>query len=144
MKIAQYLLAGLLGLAASLSHAAPLTVDGNLSDWVISVQDGYSGNTTPTDFSGLRSDLIGSMIEDSSDIAGDGGYVGPNYGGQNYDGEFMGWALQGSQFHVAILTGQRPDNGFARYSPGDLRIVTSLELTGLKSVGAPVAVMVRR
>jgi hypothetical protein len=34
-------------------------------------------------------------------------------------------AADGANLFVAIVSGQRPDNGFARFSPGDLRIETS-------------------
>lgn len=135
MKLSQILAIAALAATASAAHAVPLTVDGDLSDWGINVADGTVGNTVGTNYTGLRSGLIGSMIEDTSDLAGDSGYVGPNYGGQNYDGEFMGWALQGNQFHVAILTGQRPDNGLMRFSPGDLRIETSNGIFGIEIGG---------
>ncbi len=135
MKIAFFLALASLGLATNPAMATPLTVDGDLSDWGITVIDGGNTSAGGSNYSGLRTDLIGSMIEDSNDTAGDGGYLGPHYGGQNYDAEFMGWAVQGGQFHVAILTGQRPDSGVNRYSPGDLRIETSLGTFGIEVGG---------
>jgi hypothetical protein len=61
--------------------------------------------------------------EDQNDHWGDSGFLGPNYGGQNYDAEFMGLAFDANRLYLAIVTGQRPDNGFMRFSPGDIRIV---------------------
>lgn len=51
------------------------------------------------------------------------GLVDPNVGGQNYDAEWMGTGLEGDTLYLAILSGQRPDNGFGNYAPGDLRLV---------------------
>ncbi|HEB93282.1 MAG TPA: hypothetical protein ENI94_07405, partial [Gammaproteobacteria bacterium] len=44
------------------AHAAPIIIDGSLSDWGISVADGTAAQPVGTDYSGLRSDLAGSMI----------------------------------------------------------------------------------
>lgn len=114
---------GAVGLALALSSApvsaATITVDGNLSDWGITVADNNGSN-----FSNLANNigLLTSFTEDQSDTAGDGGYVGPNYGGQNYDAEFLGMALQGTMLYVAIVSGQRPDNGLQRFAPGDINL----------------------
>jgi len=89
------ILAAVLTFSASTAIAAPITIDGDLSDWGISVADGTSSQPVGTDYSGLRSDLAGSMIEDTDDTT-NSLYLGPNYGGQNYDGEFMGVLTQGS------------------------------------------------
>jgi len=51
--------------------------------------------------------------------------VGPNNGGQNYDAEFLGVFVDqasSTTLNIGIATGQRPDNGFSRYGPGDIRI----------------------
>ena len=114
---------GAVGLALALSSApvsaATITIDGNLSDWGITVGDNNTSN-----FSNLANNigLLTSFTEDQSDTAGDSGYVGPNQGGQNYDAEFLGMALQGSMLYVAIVSGQRPDNGATRFAPGDLNL----------------------
>ena len=106
-------------LTAAPAGAATLTVDGNLNDWGITVGDNNTSN-----FSSLAGDigLLASFTEDQNDNAGDSGYLGPNQGGQNYDAEFLGMALQGSTLYVAIVTGQRPDNGLTRFSPGDIHL----------------------
>ncbi len=104
------------GFATQNTHA--LTVDGDLSDWGITVADNNGSVFNTVSAPGLG----GFHIEDQDDNAGNGGFLGPNSGGQNYDGEFMGVARQGNQLHFAIVTGQRPDNGETHYSPGDLRI----------------------
>lgn len=99
--------------------AAPLTVDGNLSDWGVTVADNNGSNFwsyVPT---------LYYAIEDTSDTAGDNGFVGPNYGGQNYDVEFLGVKQQGSRIYLAMVSGLRPDNGFERFGPGDIRLVVN-------------------
>jgi hypothetical protein len=113
--------------------AAPITVDGSLADWGISIADGNGSN-----YSGLigsGSGLLGAHVEDTSDSAGDAGFVGPNYGGQNYDAEFLGVARDGSTVYIAIVTGQRPDNGLQRFAPGDIYIRTETGVFGIEVGG---------
>ncbi len=135
-------LASLLTFPAIEAHAAPIIIDGSLSDWGISVADGTGAQPVGTDYSGLRSDLAGSMIEDTDDTTNNL-FLGPNSGGQNYDGEFMGVMTQGSTLYLSILTGQRPDNGFSGskglYSPGDIRIETSMGTFAIEVGGGAVA-----
>ncbi len=114
---------------ASTSFASTLTVDGDASDWGFSVADNNGSTFTPS------LTLDGLFVEDSSDTAGDGGYVGPNHGGQNYDGEALAVAVQGSDLFIVIVSGQRPDNGLARYAPGDVQIVTSGGVYGVEVGG---------
>jgi hypothetical protein len=120
---------------ATPAHAA-ITVNGDLSDWgatgtSIKINGGGAlalgvANNT----SGAYSTFIDNTVtvrfhsEDSSDSAGDSGFVGPNYGGQNYDGEFLGVSIHNGYLYIAIVSGQRPDNGKARFGPGDIRIIT--------------------
>ncbi|MEW9898536.1 PEP-CTERM sorting domain-containing protein [Chitinivorax sp. PXF-14] len=115
-----------LTLASASVLSAPMQVDGNLADWGASVQD--SRNAHPASvFStvnvGAGNKLFSYSIEDTNDLAGHGFYLGPQYGGQDYDVEFMAAALSAGRVFIAIATGQRPDNGFSYYSPGDIRIV---------------------
>jgi hypothetical protein len=67
--------------------------------------------------------LLGAMIEDTNDLF-DNYEVGPNWGGQNYDAEFLGLAQDNGRISIAILSGQRYDNGQSLYAPGDIRITT--------------------
>jgi hypothetical protein len=106
-----------LAAAASLNSASAITVDGDLSDWNVVVADNNASvfgtvNVSPTNF-----------FEEDQDDTSNSHYLGPNWGGQNYDAEFMAVARQGGDLFVAISTGQRPDNGEYNYSPGDLRIM---------------------
>lgn len=110
--------------------ATPFVIDGDLSDWGIAVADNNNSQ-----WNGIRSDILGYMVEDQNDGAGNNGYLGPNHGGQNYDGEFMGAALSGNNLVIAISTGQRADNGFRNYSPGDLLIYTDQGIYGLEMGG---------
>ena len=72
-----------LGLALSAGAAQAFTVDGNLSDWGVSVVDNNGSDFV------VSSDpsILGVHVEDQNDTAGNGGFLGPNSGGQNYDAE---------------------------------------------------------
>lgn len=123
-----------LGLGLTATGAAALTIDGDLSDWGITVADGNN-----SDFSNPNPGigLVAAFEEDQNDFAGDSGYVGPNHGGQNYDAEYMGIAIQGTTMYLAIVSGQRPDNGLTRYSPGDIYLTTPLGIMGIEVGGGP-------
>ena len=121
-----------LGFALSTTSASAITIDGNLSDWGVTVADGNNSNfSSPSTTIGL----VSTFTEDQNDFAGDSGYVGPNYGGQNYDAEFMGVAVQGNTMYLAIVTGQRPDNRLTRYSPGDIYMTTPVGVVGIEVGG---------
>ena len=128
-------LAGIALLSAP-AAAATITIDGNLSDWGITVSDS-PGSTPLSNFSNLSTTigLQASFVEDQNDNAGDGGFLGPNQGGQNYDAEFLGVALQNTTLFIAIVTGQRPDNGATRYSPGDIMLTINNNLYGIEVGG---------
>jgi len=111
--------------------AAALVVDGNLSDWGVHVAD---NNQSTFNFT-ANIGLLGTHIDDQCDLAGDNGYLGPHYGGQNFDAEMMAVALKNGRFYIAIVTGQRPDNGLARYNPGDLIIATAGGTFGMEMGG---------
>lgn len=118
------LLAVTLAFGALAGDARAFVVDGSLTaDWGITPVDNFTGRT-PSDWSPSVV-LAGQFLEDTSDTAGDGGYVGPEYGGQNYDAEWGGVAYDPDSVYIGIVSGQRPDNGLARYSPGDIRITTA-------------------
>lgn len=107
-------------------------IDGNLDDWGVTVADdgGSTYGFLPT------INLLGSHVEDQNDHAGNGVYLGPNYGGQDYDAEMMAVAHEGGRYlSVAIVTGQRPDNGFRLFAPGDIRIETSAGIYGIEVGG---------
>lgn len=106
---------------ASTVSATPLVVDGGTADWGPIVAD---NNASIFAFLGGIG-LVGSMVEDSDDLADDGGIVGPNQGGQNYDAEAMAIAVQGGTLYGLIVSGQRPDNGIDRFGPGDILIQTT-------------------
>jgi hypothetical protein len=124
-------LAALALLSAGSLQAATLVVDGDASDWGFSVADNNASTFVPD--GGLS--LVALFVEDTDDLAGDGGNVGPNLGGQNYDGEALAAAVQGSDLFVTIVSGVRPDNGLQRYGPGDLRITTNTGSYGIEIGG---------
>jgi len=111
------------GIAVTLPATAAIVVDGSLNDWNVTVTDNDGSNfTSPNTTYGLAGL---PFKEDQSDTAGNGGFVGPEYGGQNYDAEFMAAARNGNTLYLTIVSGQRPDNGLQLYSPGDIRIVVN-------------------
>ncbi len=123
----------LLTLSTASLSAATLTVDGDATDWGFTVADN-NGSTFVPDGS---LNLVGLFVEDSDDLAGDYEPVGPSLGGQNYDCEVLAAAVQGSDLHLIVVSGQRPDNGLTRYAPGDLRITTSAGVFGVEMGGGP-------
>jgi MYXO-CTERM domain-containing protein len=129
--------------------ASAMSVNGNLSDWGVTVSDytgstGSCGNvpsncvgtnwgTLPSNGSTLAggAKLLGTSrdnntVEDGNDVSnnyGNAPQLSPFFGGQNFDAEFMGVAQQNGKLYVAIVSGQRPDNTFANFEPGDLKMV---------------------
>lgn len=129
--------------AAMASHAdAGVTVDGDLTEWgvtnasVSSWTIASSNAGLPVTGSALGSGFSFSYFrEDLNDIVNDGEPLGPNLGGQRYDAEFMGIGTDGANLVIAIVTGQRRDNGFDKFSPGDIRITTNQGLFGIEVGG---------
>jgi len=121
---------------------AGVTVDGNLSEWGVtnaglsswtiagsSSGGPVTGTATGTGF------MFSFLREDYNDIVSDSEPLGPNLGGQRYDAEFMGMGVDGGNLVIAIVTGQRRDNGLTRFSPGDIRITTTSGVFGIEVGG---------
>lgn len=119
------------GAVASASAATipvlSVAVDGSLADWGVNLLNNDGSNIRPNVASGGSTSPLCTVpasqvwaCEDSSDTATSGGFVGPQYGGQNYDVEFLGAARSGNNLFIGIASGLRPDNGFTAYAPGDL------------------------
>lgn len=112
--------------------ALGFVIDGNLwDDWGVRIADNNA--STYNFLSTIK--LVGYHVEDQDDNAGDSGWLGPHAGGQNYDGEMMAVAIENNTLYLALVTGQRPDNGLQRFSPGDIRIETTLGSLGLEVGG---------
>jgi hypothetical protein len=125
------LLALLLAAVAPTVGQAGFVVDGRvLSDWGVIVADNNGSNINSYQL-GVPG-VIGFHSEDQDDNSGNNFFLGPNHGGQDYDAEFLGVARSNGKLILTIVTGQRPDNGFAStnkglFGPGDIRIVMSLD-----------------
>jgi len=100
-------------LAAVVLFGAPMawaiTVDGNLSDWGVTIPNATNTTASPTAWIPLNS---GILYWD--DQIGSNGYVSPGYGGQDYDLEAMYFhydATQGTHgtAYFAMVTGTDPD-----------------------------------
>ena len=116
MKLAYSLsaFAFLLAIAGKAS-ALPIVVDGDLTDWGVTISDNNSSVYSVGDPS------ISYVVEDTDDNSNSYA-VGPNYGGQNYDAQFLGITVHNNILNIGIASGQRPDNGLRNYSPGDIYI----------------------
>ncbi|MBI2824611.1 MAG: hypothetical protein HYX69_08000 [Planctomycetia bacterium] len=117
----------------SSAWAIPLTVDGSVADWGFTVADNNGSTFVPA--KGLN--LVGLFVEDQNDKAGEFASVGPGLGGQNYDSEAFAAALQGGNLYLVIVTGQRPDDGFKDFAPGDIRVNTTTGSYGIEMGGGP-------
>ena len=123
--------------ATSTPARAGVIVDGNLADWGITtpLSDVTSNSAATTRWNGFGltngssgTGMNGSfqfqyMLEDTRDNS-NSYWVGPNSGGQNYDAEFLGVGTDNTRLVIAIISGQRPDNGENNFSPGDIIIET--------------------
>ena len=104
--------------------AAPIVVDGRLDDWGVRLGDANTSNISvplaPASVNAVPVACFSKgMCEDQNDTSNSHA-LGPHFGGQNYDVEFLGVRRQGSQIFIGIASGLRPDNGFGLYGPGDL------------------------
>lgn len=147
----------------ALPAGALASVDGDLVDWGVSMGPGghitydaaYGAAYQPVLGPGVTTSvhnvtiaggrIVSATVEDSSDESND--YpVGPFWGGQNYDAEFLGLSLSnsGNTLSIALSSGQRPDNGWESpgkglYGPGDLVIKTIFNTYyGLELGGGPI------
>src|SRR5437762_2131501 len=121
--------------AASLPYLN-VTVDGNLSDWGVTLLNNNGSNLQPKVIApGASSSLCTTppsgvwACEDTDDNAPTSGSVGPEAGGQDYDVEFLGMArgagVNSNTLFVGIASGLRPDNGYSLYGPGDLYLTVN-------------------
>jgi len=115
MKFVRTVLAILATSASSLAFAAPITVDGQLNDWI------GSPHAKAADWTPLRATTV-SSVEDQTGALGT--YLNPGYGGQSYDAEAMYVEQNGGVLNIAIVTGLRPNNpqnpSGNSYAPGDI------------------------
>jgi len=131
------LAAVLVSMTATDSSAA-ISVNGTIGDWGStgvftndSWLNGLDGSEAGFNYKFHNDDLAGN--------AGNGVFLGPNFGGQNYDAEFLGVGSDATKLYIVIVTGQRPDNGATNFSPGDIRIVTSTAVFGIEVGGGGTA-----
>jgi PEP-CTERM motif len=105
--------------------AGPLVVDGRLDDWGVLLRDNNASNiNTPLAPSSVNAVPLAcfdgtAVCEDQNDKDNNHA-LGPHFGGQDYDAEFLGVRREGTRIFVGIASGLRPDNGFSLYGPGDL------------------------
>lgn len=108
---------------ASAEAVTGILVDGLLSDWGVQDSGISSDNNVGTPLNSNWTPTQGAWI--SEDWVQSGGYVGPLYGGQNFDAEalYTGFDISTSTLYVALVTGfdiQGEDS--LPYLPGDIFI----------------------
>ncbi|WP_022852950.1 PEP-CTERM sorting domain-containing protein [Thermodesulfatator atlanticus] len=99
---------------AAKGQALTINVDGNLADWGL--------NTTNFAENGNNWDPgIPEVFVWQEDEVGANGYVGPGYGGQDYDVEAMLATISNGYLYLAISTGF-PQSGTSSYDAGDISL----------------------
>jgi hypothetical protein len=135
-------------LFAARSAPGAISVDGDLSDWGIISNTSNDTQTYSAGISNANASTGGTRSSVPLTIAGHGtgtlhyhaedyssGLVGPGSGGQNYDAEFLGAIVFGTDLYLAISSGQRPDNGSSLYGPGDIRMEVNGVMFGIEVGG---------
>jgi hypothetical protein len=118
-------------LLASTAEASPIVIDGSLADWGFFVGDNNTSTFTPS----KSVNFVGYDVEDTNDSWGNSKFLGPGRGGQNFDVEVLAAVVQDNHLYVAMVSGQRPDNGFTGFGPGDFLFNTSGGTYGLEVGG---------
>ena len=104
------------GLMAAQALGYTITIDGNVSDWGIEPKDYWHSDWDP--LPGIYVNIGGS----SEDYRpGTGGYIGPGWGGQDYDAEAFYFTADEQYAYFLIVTGV-PPNGTCNRTPGDIAI----------------------
>ncbi len=118
-------------LLATSAQATPIVIDGNVSDWGFSVGDNNTSTFTPS----KTVNFVGYAVEDTNDTWGSSKFLSPGRGGQDFDIEVLAAVVQDNHLYVTVVSGQRPDNGFTGYGPGDFVFNTTGGLYGLEVGG---------
>jgi len=122
----KFLIATLLASATSAAIAAPtistFAANGSLAEWGVASDfsnlQNTAGNCTAASIVAVGATFACEKYAGTDNS----GYLGPQYGGQNFDVAFMGLATNSTKnaLYFGLASGQRPDNGLNSYSPGDL------------------------
>ncbi len=113
------LLLGLFCWMSSGAMAVSITVDGNYSDWGFNTWEGFTS-----------SDSAGSPITGNTngvywweeDGVESNGFVGPGYGGQQYDVEGLYTKIADGNLYFMVVSGMRGSDGDSVFEPGDIII----------------------
>lgn len=82
---------------------------------------------------GLSVGTVQYLVEDTKD-GSNSYYVGPVAGGQNFDAEFLAALVDQGKLYIAVGSGQRSDNRFQYFQPGDIQLVTQNQTSGRWSI----------
>jgi hypothetical protein len=119
-KLASFVLLCLL--ATGTASVSAITVDGNLTDWGVTID--YTQYDRADSLWAPTEPGIYWWAEDFT-VRSDSGFVGPGYGGQNFDVEAAYMTVQDGNLYAAFvsgfdLEGQYGWNASKRYTTGDL------------------------
>lgn len=87
------------------AHAVTININGDMSDWGISATTGFS---TADSVDNPVIDYQNGVHFWEEDGLGNSGYVGPGYGGQDYDIEALYVTSDATNLYIGIITGFFP------------------------------------
>jgi len=97
-----------------------ITIDGDISDWGFTYgAKGFSESETVGPGETGNNNGVYWWEEDA---VNGGGYVGPGYGGQQFDVEGLYANISGGYFNFAVISGMLSSAGTKYYEPGDIFI----------------------
>jgi hypothetical protein len=137
MRAAAVIATGLIfawGSTASADFVSDFSAGGGLSEWGVNIPtvanraggqatDNWWPGATNANLPGTRAAT--GLTDGVYYYDLDDGVLAPDGGGQPYDAEFLGVGFDDDYLYIAIVSGQRPNNGATNYSPGDIHIETA-------------------
>ena len=123
------------GLMAGQASGVTIAVDGDASDWGITLGSGTSAQWTP--LPGVQGYWDWGNGEDY--ISGGGGYLDPGWGGQDYDAEALYFTYDATYAYFGVATGF-PPTGIGSGRPGDIAIDFGCDGVwdfGIETTGSP-------
>jgi len=115
-KLTKILVFSILGVFLLAGTAMGITIDGEMNDWGITAWTGFS---TADDVDSPVTGYSNGVYYWEEDGVGANGYVGPAYGGQDFDIEALYVTVDSGNLYVGVITGFFPDTV---YYMGDIAI----------------------
>ena len=115
-KLTKILVFSILGVFLLAGTAMGITIDGEMNDWGITAWTGFS---TADDVDSPVTGYSNGVYYWEEDGVGANGYVGPAYGGQDFDIEALYVTVDSGNLYVGVITGFFPSGS---YDMGDIGI----------------------